>query len=133
MTLPCSREQPEDSFVLRDDKAAGGNDSLAAAREVGWEDICRKARASLPRDVALFLDDTTNIRAKLKENVLSIEIAPGFIYGRFNKSDVLNKFAAAASELTGREIRANLSELIDEPREKRSLDDLKAFKEVRFI
>ena len=126
-------EQPEDSFVLRDDKASGGNGAGDVAREIGWEDICRKARANLPRDVALFLDDTTSIKAKLNENVLSIEIAPGFIYGRFNKSDVLAKFAAAASELTGREIRATLSELVDKPREKRSLDDLKAFKEVRFI
>ncbi len=125
-------EQPEDSFVLRDDKA-GKQTSAAANRNVTWEDICRKARASLPRDVQLLLDDTVNIKAKLEENVLSIKISPGFIYGRFNKPDVLAKFAAAASELCGREVRANLSELNENAREKRSLEELKAFKEVRFI
>lgn len=129
-------EQPEDSFLLRDDKLK--NDTVAAEprpapAEVTWADICQHARNRLTRDVALQLDDTQNIRAQLKENVLSIEITPGFIYGRFNKPEVLGIFAAVASELTGREIRATLSELNDKPREKRSLDELKAFKEVRFI
>ncbi len=125
-------EQPEDSFVLRNDKAnaQGAGD---APKDIGWEDICRKAKASLPRDVALLLDDNLNIKAQLEENVLSIRITPGFIYGRFNKTEVLNKFAAAASELSGREIRATLTELNEKAREKRSLDDLKAFKEVRFL
>ncbi len=124
-------EQPEDSFVLRDDKA--GTQTKESNKVISWEDICRKARTTLPRDVALLLDDSLNIKAQLDENVLSIRITPGFIYGRFNKPDVLNKFAAAASELCGREIRANLSELNEKAREKRSLEDLKAFKEVRFI
>ena len=87
----------------------------------------------LTRDVALQLDDTKNIRAEINENILSIEITPGFIYGRFNKPEVLSKFAAVASELTGREMRATLSELNEKAREKRSLEDLRAFKEVRFI
>jgi len=124
-------EQPEDSFVLRDDKV---NSAVAtSSAEIGWEDICRKAKAVLPRDIALLLDDTKNLRAEIKENILSIEITPGFIYGRFNKPDVLNKLAAVATELSGREIRAKLSELNEKPREKRSLDELKAFKEVKFI
>jgi hypothetical protein len=92
-----------------------------------------RAKSVLTRDVALQLDDSKNIKAQIKENVLSIEITPGFIYGRFNKPEVLNKLAAIASELTGREMRATLSELNEKAREKRSLDDLKAFKEVRFI
>jgi len=91
-------EQPEDSFVLRDDKAAS-QISAQTSGNVTWEDICRKARTSLPRDVQLLLDDTMNIKAKLEENVLSIKISPGFIYGRFNKPDVLAKFSVAASEL----------------------------------
>jgi len=124
-------EQPEDSFVLRDDKAS--TSAAEAHTEITWEDICRKAKSVLPRDIALLLDDTKNLRAEIKENVLGIEITPGFVYGRFNKPDVLNKLASVASELSGREIRAKLSELNEKPREKRSLDELKAFKEVKFI
>ena len=129
-------EQPEDSFVLRDNKLKNSTEQPAAVpvpTEVTWADICSKAKEVLTRDVALQLDDTKNIRAEIKENILSIEITPGFIYGRFNKPEVLSKFAAVASELTGREMRATLSELNERAREKRSLEDLKAFKEVRFI
>lgn len=129
-------EQPEDSFLLRDDKLKNSAEQPAAApapAEVTWADICRKAKEVLTRDVALQLDDTKNIRAEIKDNILSIEITPGFIYGRFNKPEVLSKFAAVASELTGREMRATLSELNEKVREKRSLEDLRAFKEVRFI
>lgn len=124
-------EQPEDSFVLRDDKAAAAADTASAS--VGWEDICRRAKNDLPRDIALRLDDSKNVKAELKDNLLYIRITPGFIYDRFNRPDVLNKLASAATELCGREIRANLSELNEKAREKRSLDDLKAFKEVKFI
>ena len=125
-------EQPEDSFVLRDDKAGAAQSSVDEA-QLSWEEICRRAKSVLPRDIALLLDDTKNLRAEIKENLLCIEITPGFIYGRFNKPDVLNKLAAVASELSGREIRAKLSELNEKHREKRSLDELKAFKEVKFI
>ena len=124
-------EQPEDSFVLRDDKA--GNNEPQTKSELTWTDICRAAKGELPRDIALFLDDTKNVRATLGENLLNIEITPGFIYGRFNKPEVINKLAAIASQLSGREIRAKLTELTEKPRDKRSLDDLKAFKEVRFL
>lgn len=129
-------EQPEDSFVLRDDKVKPVAEQAAVkpmSAEVTWADICRRAKEVLTRDVALQLDDSKNIRATISENVVSIEITPGFIYGRFNKPEVLSKFAAVASELTGREMRATLSELNEKTREKRSLEELKAFKEVRFL
>ena len=125
-------EQPEDSFVLRDDKA-GVQAEAASPANVSWEEICRRAKSVLPRDIALLLDDSKNLRAEIKENQLSIELTPGFIYGRFNKPDVLNKLGAVASELAGREIRAKLSELNEKPRDKRSLEELRAFKEVKFI
>jgi len=127
-------EQPEDSFLLRDNKmkneAAAPTETKA---DIGWADVCRKAAPQLPRDISLWLDDTKNVRGSIKESQLLIEITPGFVYGRFNKPEVLNKLAAVASELCGRELRPMLSELNEKPREKRSLDDLKAFKEVRFI
>ena len=48
--------------------------------------------------------------------------------------EVMGKFSAAATQLAGREVHAVLEELSDKPAEaKRSLEDLKAFKEVHFI
>ena len=80
------------------------------------------------------LEDEKSVRASLEGPVLRLRVLPGFLYGRFNRQDVLAKLSDAASRLTGQEIRAALSELTDEPETaKRSLEDLKAFKEVRFI
>lgn len=128
-------EQPEDSFVLRDDKVKPGEDNIPeqSGREITWEDICSKAKSVLPRDVSLRLDDIKSVRGRIKENILFIEADPVFFYGRINKPEVLSKFGEVATELCGCEIRVNLSQLDDKPREKRSLDDLRAFKEVRFI
>ena len=80
------------------------------------------------------LNDPKTVRARLEGQVLKIEVMPGFLFGRFNKPEVLAKFSEAASRLAGREIRTALSELTDDPEApRRSLEDLKEFKEVRFV
>ena len=80
------------------------------------------------------LEDEKSVRARIDGPQLRIEVVPGFIYGRFNRPDVLEKFSAAATALAGHDVRAILSTLEDKAADsKRSLDDLKAFKEVRFI
>ena len=102
--------------------------------DVSWKEIAAAATPSLPRDIAMRLEDEKSVRASLDGPILRLRVLPGFLYGRFNRQDVLAKLSDAASRLTGQEIRAALSELTDEPETaKRSLEDLKAFKEVRFI
>ena len=128
-----SAEAPAEA--VREEVAA----SAAAAApvpesDVSWKEIAAAAAPSLPRDIAMRLEDEKSVRASLEGPVLRLRVLPGFLYGRFNRQDVLAKLSDAASRLTGQEIRAALSELTDEPETaKRSLEDLKAFKEVRFI
>ena len=101
---------------------------------VSWKEIAAAVASSLPRDIAMRLDDEKSVRASLDGPVLRLRVMPGFLYGRFNRPDVLAKLSDAASRLTGQEIRTALSELAEEQGPvKRSLEDLKAFKEVRFI
>jgi len=86
--------------------------------------------------VSLRLSDEKSVRGWIEGQVLHVEVVSGFLYGRFNRPDVLSKLAEAAGSLTGQEMRAALSELTDKPiptQSKRSLDDLGAFKEVRYI
>ena len=131
-----AEEQPEDSFLLRTDKLRNGNTEEAEGKSseaVSWADVCAKVSSKLPRDVSLKLEDEKAVRGTIDGVQLKIEAAPGFLYTRLNRQDILSKFSAAASGLTGHEIRAVLSELQDKPREKRSLEDLKQYKEVRFI
>ncbi len=134
-------EQPEDSFVQRGGRVEPEPQAEpeaqpkadAPAGEPTWKDICAKAAGSLPMDIKLRLDDSASVRGKIENGTLRIEVVPGFLYGRFNRQDVLAKFSEAATALAGKEIHALLSELHDEPRPQRSLDELKQFKEVKFI
>ena len=134
-----AEEQPEDSFVQRTGQSQptpepeSQSKADAPAGELAWKDICAKAAGALPMDIKLRLDDSASVRGKIENGTLRIEVVPGFLYGRFNRQDVLAKFSEAATALAGREIHALLSELHDEPRPQRSLDELKQFKEVKFI
>lgn len=134
-------EQPEDSFLQRGGRVEPEPQAEpeaqpkadAPAGEPTWKDICAKAAGSLPMDIKLRLDDSASVRGRIENGTLRIEVVPGFLYGRFNRQDVLAKFSEAATALAGKEIHALLSELHDEPRPQRSLDELKQFKEVKFI
>ena len=134
-------EQPEDSFLQRGGRTEPEPKSEpeaqpkadAPAGEPTWKDICAKAAGALPMDIKLRLDDSASVRGKIENGTLRIEVVPGFLYGRFNRQDVLAKFSEAATALAGREIHALLSELHDKPRPQRSLEELKQFKEVKFI
>ena len=136
-----AEEQPEASFVQRGGRAEPEPQNEpetqpkadAPAGEPAWKDICAKAAGSLPMDIKLRLDDSASVRGKIENGTLRIEVVPGFLYGRFNRQDVLAKFSEAATALAGKEIHALLSELHDKPRPQRSLDELKQFKEVKFI
>lgn len=136
-----AEEQPEDSFLQRGGRAEPEPQRESEAQpktdvpagEPAWKDICAKAAGTLPMDIKLRLDDSASVRGKIENGTLRIEVVPGFLYGRFNRQDVLAKFSEAATALAGKEIHALLSELHDEPRPQRSLDELKQFKEVKFI
>ena len=118
-------------------EAPSDTDSLpaeAVEHSVSWKEIAAEAAPTLPRDISMQLSDPKTVRGRLEGQILKIEVMPGFLFGRFNKPEVLAKFSETASRLAGREIRAALSELTDDPEApRRSLDDLKAFKEVRFV
>ena len=106
----------------------------AAETGVSWEEIIRETAPALPRDINARLDDEKSVRGHIEGSLLRLEVLPGFLYGRFNRQEVLAKFSEAASRLAGREIRAALSELTDKPGQPgRSIEELRAFKEVRFI
>jgi len=105
-----------------------------SGKGVSWKEIAAEAAPGLPKDICMRLDDEKSVRAWVEGPILHLEVLPGFLYGRFNKTEVLAKFSEAATRLAGREVRASLSELTEKPETaKRSLEDLKAFKEVRFV
>ena len=77
--------------------------------------------------------DEGKVRGHIEGALLVLEVLPGFLYGRINRPDILKKFADAATEAAGREIHTQLREMQEQERKQRSLEELKAFKEVRFV
>ena len=106
----------------------------SAGQSVSWQEIAAQAAPMMPMDLRSRLNDAQSVRGRLEGSLLKLEVVPGFLYGRFNRSDVLGKLAEAAGTLAGHEVRAVLSELSEDASSSgRSLEELKAFKEVRFV
>ena len=137
--LAFQEEQPEDSFLQRSDKApaappAEDQPGTALSGRELWAAVCEKAAPELPMDLRMHLKDNASVEAVQEGNVLKLLVKAGIIYGRFNKPEVIAKLSAAASAVSGREMRVLLGEKREQqPRRKRELEELKAFKEVRFI
>ena len=136
VSAPVSAPPPEEQAV--ETPAAPPEEApveeTGAEPSVSWAEIVREAAPLLPKDISTRLDDEKSVRGHIEGPLLRLEVLPGFLYARFNRQDILAKFSDAASGLAGREIRAALSELSDKPAQpSRSLDELRAFKEVRFI
>jgi len=130
---PVGETAPE---PVRETVSAGATPESAApaAESVSWEAICRQVEPLLTKDISTRLGDPKSVCGAMENGALHIRVVPGFLYTRFNRQEVMGKFSAAATELAGREVHAVLEELSDKPAEaKRSLEDLKAFKEVHFI
>lgn len=100
---------------------------------VSWTDVLNAAAPSLPPDSRLLMADERKVRAHFEGDALRLEAEPGFVYGRLSRQPVIQKIAEAASGIAGREIRVLVSELRRTDGGVRSLDDLKQFKEVKFI
>ena len=126
--------QADEPAGLPDDEPDGPAQAETSSTEsVNWSDVLNAAAPSLPPDSRLLIADERKVRAHFEGDVLHLEAEPGFVYGRLNRQPVIQKIAEAASGIAGREIRVLVSELRRADGGVRSLDDLKQFKEVKFI
>ena len=129
-----AEEQPEDIIVKRETPIPSAEVPGAEAPAAGgWKEICEAAKALLPIDLRVTLGDETRVRGFVEGAVLAVEVVPGFLYERFNRQDIQAKFADAARTALGRELRVQVRELKEQAAPKRSLDELKQFKEVQFL
>ena len=107
----------------------------SAAPQLTWQELCEKTAPRLPPDLRVSLRDENRVKGALEGTTLTLYVTPGFLYTRFNKQEILTQFAQTAKELSGTELHVLLKELSQDqtPQTKRSLDELKGFKEVRFV
>ena len=98
-----------------------------------WSAVCAAVSPKLTPDLRYVLGDSTKVRGRMENGVLHVDCLPGFVYGRFNRQEVLDSFAAEASRKCGRDVRVILGELGADAQSTRSVEELRQFKEVRFI
>ena len=139
-----AEEQPEDSFLRgretakpepprTPERAPVSAPAPAASDGKLWSAVCAAVMDKMPFDVRGYLVDESKVCAAVDGDVLRVEVVPGFVYGRVNKPDIIQRFSDAARSISGREMRVLLTELKPKPRQQRSLEELKQFKEVKFI
>ncbi|MDY3080241.1 MAG: DNA polymerase III subunit gamma/tau [Oscillospiraceae bacterium] len=132
--------QPEDDFLDKASPAQLNPDAAPAAENAPtdnaalWAAILERAEESLPFGIIPILTNPLQAVCDVEYDTLRLRVAPGFYYNTINKQDVLMRLREAANLVTGRSLKVQLSELSSEPvAPKRSLDELKKFKETRFI
>ena len=132
--------QPEDYFLDKASPAQLNPDAAPAAENAPtdnaalWAAILERAEESLPFGIIPILTNPLQAVCDVEYDTLRLRVAPGFYYNTINKQDVLMRLREAANLVTGRSLKVQLSELSSEPvAPKRSLDELKKFKETRFI
>ena len=126
-------EQPEDAFLERKDREEKADSNANKVQDSQlWITITKQA-AKLPMEIKMSIADPLKVRGYVEGDTLHIDVIPGFIHKRFEKPEMLERFAHMARDLSGKEMRVKLGELKEDVRSARSLDELKKFKEVRFI
>ena len=120
-------EAPEDAFLekRRPEKSAGVGDKLKELLDI--------LRTRLPRDLRFTLDDPSRMRLSLTGNELLVEAIPGFLLERLKKPELRNIFTEAAQSVLGQTPALRYDELRQGERPRRDINELRQFKEVKFI
>ena len=95
--------------------------------------ILENAKQKLPIDVKISVDDPSRVRIRLGENELLLEVYQSFLMERLKKPEIRDVFANAAKEALGRTVNVRITELEQGQRKLRDINELKQFKEVKFI
>ena len=131
--LPKHAPQPEKRPEPLPQKEPVGTAPAAAESPAFWRELCGKITARLPADMRIYPGDESKLRGTLSGNVLTLQAESGFVYNRFNRAEILQRFSDCAAELTGRSVNTILKVLDPALRATRSLDELKKFPETHVV
>ena len=87
----------------------------------------------MPIDVRISVDDPARVRFSLNDNEVLIEVFQSFLMERLKKPETRDVFANAAREVLGRAVSVRITELQQGQRMMRDINELRQFKEVKFI
>ncbi len=105
----------------------------AAADADLWPRIRRAALDRIPADMRANLEDEARVSGFVEGSQLILETENAFLAGRYQRPDVVKILTETARAVSGRELRLQVRARSEKPRETRSLDELRQYKEVHFI
>ena len=129
-------DEPEEDIPPADLNPDASAESASAPADNAslWQAIVEKADEELPAGIIALLSDSTQAKAEISYDSMSIFVAPGFAYNMVNRQDTIIRLRAAAQEVTGRSLKIQILEMTnDSSTPPRSIEELKKFKETRFI
>ncbi len=119
---------PSDSIHQEEDPK-----NIAEADTEQIKKVLEKAKQRLPIDVRISVDDPARVRFSLNDNEVLIEVFQSFLMERLKKPETRDVFANAAREVLGRAVSVRITELQQGQRMMRDINELRQFKEVKFI
>ena len=132
--------QPEDDLLDKASPVDLNPDAPASAadapqdNEALWTAIVEKAEEELPRGVIPILSNPAQTRCTVSYDTLALEVVPGFFFTAVNNQAVLMRLREAANAITGRSLKVTISELHeDNSKPRRDIEELRKFKETRFV
>lgn len=95
--------------------------------------ILEHAKQRLPMDVRVSVDDPTRLRLRVNGNELLLEALSGFMTERLKKPEIRDVFSDAVKEVLGRTVTVRVTEMQQDQRNLRDINELRQFSEVKFI
>ena len=95
--------------------------------------ILELAKQRLPMDVRVSVDDPARLRLRINGNELLLEALSGFMTDRLKKPEIRDVFSDAVKEALGRTVTVRVAEMQQNQRNLRDINELRQFKEVKFI
>ncbi|MBO5556196.1 MAG: hypothetical protein J5927_03340, partial [Oscillospiraceae bacterium] len=142
-------EQPEDAIVKREglppparepepapEKAAEPGADLPQPTDIPdlWARVCERVRDKLIFGLRVKVTDAGSLRGVLEGDSFILYAESNFMLPALNKPEYLEAFREAVRAITGRQLRVQLRPMQQqESRPQRDLNELRAFKEVKFV
>ncbi len=95
--------------------------------------IISQAKEKLPMDIRFSVDDPDKMRFRLKNRDLILEAVPGFVFERLKKPENRKLFSTVAEAVLGYPVGVTITEMNQNQKAVRDINELRQFKEVKFI
>ena len=132
--------QPEDDLLDKASPVSLNPDAPPSAENAPtdpdklWDAVVEKAEESLPFSVIAILTNPVQARGTVSSDAITLEAMPGFPFNTLNNQNVLMRLREAANAVTGRSLKITIRELSDgDGRPRRDIEELRKFKETRFV